>query len=124
MNHQAADPQEQLRVLRISHSSLTPELRERERMLVRRHPEIALEVVPAKGFHKPAPIIPFGVRPDNFQPRPLRPPGAQPPTIGFIGRMVRAKGIFVLADALIALASERWRALFVGDGPERAALTE
>jgi len=237
----------QMRVLRISHSSLTPELRERERMLVRRHPEVSLEVVTAsrwhegglevaasdddlfpvtkapthlskrlalfafdprpiiaalrrhrphlidisqesymlscmesltlsrwfapgtkivlaatqnilrrypppfeyfqrqafrtaaaayacsatvlevlraKGFHKPAPVIPFGVRLENFPPRPSGVSGDQPLTIGFIGRMVTAKGIFVLADALAALAGERWRALFVGDGPERGAFTQ
>lgn len=34
-----------MRVLRISHASLTPALRERERALVRRHPNVDLEVV-------------------------------------------------------------------------------
>jgi glycosyltransferase involved in cell wall biosynthesis len=34
-----------MRVLRIAHASLTPNLRERERALVRNHPEVELEVV-------------------------------------------------------------------------------
>jgi glycosyltransferase involved in cell wall biosynthesis len=34
-----------IRVLRIAHSSLTPALRERERALVRRHPDIDLQVI-------------------------------------------------------------------------------
>ena len=34
-----------MRVLRIAHASLTPTLRERERALVRNHPEVDLEVV-------------------------------------------------------------------------------
>ena len=36
---------ERMRVLRIAHSSLTPALRERERALARRYPEVDLEVV-------------------------------------------------------------------------------
>ena len=34
-----------MRVLRVAHASLTPALRERERALVRLHPEVDLEVV-------------------------------------------------------------------------------
>src|SRR5437762_14274255 len=36
---------EKMRVLRVAHASLTPALRERERALVRLHPEVDLEVV-------------------------------------------------------------------------------
>ena len=36
---------EQMRVLRIAHSSLTPALRERERALARGYPDVDLEVV-------------------------------------------------------------------------------
>ena len=43
--NQHNDPSKSMRVLRISHASLTPALRERERALVRRHPNVDLEVV-------------------------------------------------------------------------------
>jgi glycosyltransferase involved in cell wall biosynthesis len=43
--NQQKDPSQRMRVLRISHASLTPALRERERALVRRHPNVDLEVV-------------------------------------------------------------------------------
>ena len=43
--NQQNDPSQNMRVLRISHASLTPALRERERALVRRHPNVDLEVV-------------------------------------------------------------------------------
>jgi glycosyltransferase involved in cell wall biosynthesis len=43
--NQNHDPSNSMRVLRISHASLTPALRERERALVRRHPNVNLEVV-------------------------------------------------------------------------------
>src|SRR5258705_9470140 len=37
--------EEKMRVLRIAHSSLTPELRQRERALARCYPEVQLEVI-------------------------------------------------------------------------------
>jgi glycosyltransferase involved in cell wall biosynthesis len=43
--NQQNGPHKRMRVLRISHASLTPALRERERALVRRHPNVDLEVV-------------------------------------------------------------------------------
>jgi glycosyltransferase involved in cell wall biosynthesis len=43
--NQPKRPSNSMRVLRISHASLTPALRERERALVRRHPNVNLEVV-------------------------------------------------------------------------------
>ncbi len=81
-----------------------------------------LEVLRAKGFDKPARIIPFGVRLESFPPRPHG--AAGPITIGFVGRMVVAKGIFVLARALGALPARNWRAILVGDGPERERLKQ
>jgi Glycosyltransferase Family 4 len=49
-SHQEAA--ERLRVLRICHASLTPALRQRERALVRNHPEVALEVVTARRWRE------------------------------------------------------------------------
>src|ERR1700682_4981492 len=42
-DHENGD--EKMRVLRIAHSSLTPALRQRERALVRRYPDVDLQVV-------------------------------------------------------------------------------
>ena len=43
-------------------------------------------------------------------------------TIVFVGRMTREKGVFVLLEALHGLRSLRWRAEFIGEGPERGPL--
>ena len=82
--------------------------------------ETVVEVLRAKGFDKPAPIVTFGVDtgvfrlPDTNQKR-----TDGPFTIGYVGRMLPGKGLKVLADALGQLTSEDWRLLVVGDGPER-----
>ena len=82
--------------------------------------ETVCEVLRAKGFAKPAPIITYGVDTEAFYPRPayLR-RSSGPLTIGFIGRMLPGKGLNVLADALAKLSNEPWQLLVVGDGPER-----
>jgi len=80
--------------------------------------EGAREVLHAKGFQNPISIIPFGVNTETFRPGTQRRKGATL-TIGFVGRMLPGKGLGVLADALTKLASESWRLLLVGDGPER-----
>jgi glycosyltransferase involved in cell wall biosynthesis len=79
------------------------------------------EVLCAKGFTKPIAEIPFGVDTQEFrfQPR-LHRDQSQPPTIGFIGRMLPGKGLATLAGALALLERENWNVLLVGDGPERA----
>ena len=82
--------------------------------------ETVCEVLRAKGFDKPAPIVPFGVNTEAFRPRPARSERSdQPLTIGYIGRMLPGKGLNVLADALEKLRAEAWQLLVVGDGPER-----
>jgi glycosyltransferase involved in cell wall biosynthesis len=80
--------------------------------------ETVVEVLRAKGFDKPAPIVPFGVNTEAFRPRPAERSG-QPLTIGFVGRMLPGKGLNVLADALERLRNEAWQLLVVGDGSER-----
>lgn len=82
--------------------------------------ESVQEVLRAKGFKKPVPIIPFGVNTEEFRPKPAgsRQPG-RPLTIGYVGRLLPGKGLNVLAAALEKLKSESWRLLVVGDGSER-----
>ena len=81
--------------------------------------ESVLEVLRAKGFDKPAPVIGFGVDLDAFEMRAGDARAGEPPVIGFIGRMLPAKGLDVLAEALRLIDDLPWRALFVGDGDER-----
>lgn len=82
--------------------------------------ETVREVLLAKGFDKPAPIIPFGVNTDAFHPRDtVRDRSDKILTIGFVGRMLPGKGLNILAEALAKLSMEPWRLLVVGDGPER-----
>jgi glycosyltransferase involved in cell wall biosynthesis len=84
--------------------------------------ETVCEVLRAKGFSKPAPVVPFGVDTAAFRPRPEGPERANGPlTIGYIGRMLPGKGLNVLADALAKIKGEAWRLLVVGDGSEREA---
>jgi glycosyltransferase involved in cell wall biosynthesis len=85
--------------------------------------ETVCQVLRAKGFAKPAPIVPFGVNIDSFQPRRIDEPVAgRPLTIGFVGRMLAGKGLNILAEALVKVASEKWKLLVVGDGPERVGV--
>src|SRR6266496_4439219 len=82
--------------------------------------ETVREVLRAKGFIKPAVIIPFGVNTEAFRPSvTTRQRSEKGLTIGFVGRMLEAKGLKVLAYALAKLATDRWQLLAVGDGPDR-----
>jgi glycosyltransferase involved in cell wall biosynthesis len=56
--------------------------------------------------------------------RPPRPPLADPPVVGFVGRLSREKGVHVLlrAFAEARLSVPAARLLVVGDGPERGRL--
>jgi glycosyltransferase involved in cell wall biosynthesis len=47
---------------------------------------------------------------------------AETPTILFVGRLVREKGLLVLFEALHRLLHLRWRLVIVGDGPLRPEL--
>jgi glycosyltransferase involved in cell wall biosynthesis len=81
--------------------------------------ETVRDVLTAKGFTKPAAIVPFGVDTSAFLPRSVARDVNQPPTIGFVGRMLPGKGLTILGKALALLAAENWKALVIGDGPER-----
>ena len=83
--------------------------------------ETVCEVLRAKGFDKPAPIVTFGVDMTAFRPRAAgveRPDG--PLTIGYVGRVLPGKGLNVLAQALDKIKGEAWQLLVVGDGLGRA----
>lgn len=82
--------------------------------------ETVREVLEIKGFRKPMHIAPFGVDLEAFRPRERR--ADQAFTIGYVGRLMPAKGLLVLIDALAQIKNENWRFLIVGDGPERSAM--
>jgi glycosyltransferase involved in cell wall biosynthesis len=85
--------------------------------------QTAADVLRGKGFDGPLWVIPqFGVDPDVFHPADT-PRRDGPLRIGFAGRLVRAKGVDLLLDAVAGLAPP-WRLTVVGDGPERAPLAE
>jgi glycosyltransferase involved in cell wall biosynthesis len=81
--------------------------------------ETVREVMVGKGFSKPMQIAPFGVDFDLF--KPIERKSSETFTIGYIGRLLQAKGLHILIDALSQIKNENWRLLVVGDGPERAA---
>ena len=43
-------------------------------------------------------------------------------TIGFVGRLIPAKGLSVLVEALREIKEQKWRLLIVGDGERREAI--
>ena len=77
--------------------------------------EAAASVLRAKGYAGPLRVIPqFGTDESLFQPAPQRP--SRPFTVGFIGRVVREKGIFILLQAMAKLTGD-WQLRIVGGGP-------
>jgi glycosyltransferase involved in cell wall biosynthesis len=77
----------------------------------------------------PSRTIPPGVDVDRFAPDPAARARVRArfgwddrvPVVGFLGRFIDAKGLRVLTTVLPRLRAP-WRALFVGDGPERPHL--
>ena len=90
----------------------------------------AVCVVRAKGYTGPVEVIPqFGVDPEVYQAQQRSTPRHaagitgenRPFTIGYVGRLVRAKGIDLLLEAVAGLAGH-WQLKILGEGPRRAAL--
>ena len=77
-------------------------------------------VLRARGYRKPIDVIPqFGVDVHLFRPREQQLGGTF--TIGYVGRLVRAKGVHVLLRAVAKLKGE-YRLTIVGDGDFRQDL--
>ena len=66
-------------------------------------------------------VVPLGIDLDRFRPPSLRLP-SEPPSIAYVGRLARAKGVDVLLDALAMMGRGDVTLRVIGDGPERAAL--
>lgn len=81
----------------------------------------AAETLRAKGYRGPLSVIPqFGIDPRLFRPPP-GPPPPRPFTVGYFGRLVPAKGLHCLLEALARLQGT-WHLRLVGQGPLRAEL--
>ena len=78
----------------------------------------------AAGFTRPVLVqTEIGVDPARFQPAPAAARRDPRFVVGYAGRLVEAKGIFDLADAVCGLAGD-WCLRVVGDGEGRAALQQ
>lgn len=81
----------------------------------------AARVLRQKGFQSGITVVPqFGVDPDIFHPGSS---GRQGFTVGFLNRLIAAKGPMVAIAALAELPRE-FRMIMVGDGPMRRRLRE
>ena len=79
----------------------------------------AAEVLLRKGFARPIWIIPPGLDPELYAPSREPPSGTF--NVGYVGRLVREKGVDLLIRACASLAPP-WQLTLVGEGIERLAL--
>jgi len=108
-------------------------LRRQIERYVFRHSHLAIagskdveDVLRTRGFAKPLRIVPLALDPGDFpafEPAGLRQQlGLDGFAVGYVGRLTREKGLEDLIDALAMLKDRPVRALFVGGGPDEAAL--
>lgn len=87
----------------------------------------AFGVLQAKGFARPAEVVPNAVDAELFRPLERaecrRLLGLDGFVVGYVGRLVEEKGLTDMVDAL-ALCSPEAHLLFVGDGPLREQLEQ
>lgn len=83
--------------------------------------EDALQVLRGRGFAGPTTIVPLGLDPELFPPRPPRERGSF--TVGYLGRLVREKGAHLLIEAF-ASSPNSWRLRLIGGGDQEPALLE
>jgi glycosyltransferase involved in cell wall biosynthesis len=77
----------------------------------------AAAIVKGHGYRGPLSVLPqVGVDPELFPPTPARPPD-RPFTVGYVGRLLEAKGLLDLLDAVAGLADAQL--LLVGNGELR-----
>lgn len=86
--------------------------------------ESVRDLLIAKGFRQTIRVIPFGVNLAAYKFRDRLVRENKTLTIGFVGRMLPGKGVNILADALERIASDDWKLLVVGNGPEREPFTQ
>jgi glycosyltransferase involved in cell wall biosynthesis len=91
-------------------------------------------VLRAKGFSKPLLVVPHGLDPADYFDRDRGAIGAgtegraralfglEGPVVGFVGRLLRQKGVDLMLRAVATLPEPRPAVVVMGDGPERSAL--
>lgn len=85
----------------------------------------AVRVLHTKGYSGPVEAIPqFGVDPELYAPAPDGTGHVSRTfTIGYVGRLVQAKGVDLLLDAAAGLEGE-WQLRIMGSGPQRDSLQQ
>lgn len=87
----------------------------------------AQDILHKKGFKKPIIVLPqLGINQTIFRPVGITETRSnnKKKYIGYIGRIAEEKGVFLLAEAFLALQQEfpSWNLVFIGKGPARSRL--
>lgn len=76
------------------------------------------DVLRSKGCAAPIVIVPFGIDTDIYRPAPSRQLTSRGLHVGFVGRLVREKGVDTILRAIKGIASRGLHLTVVGDGPD------